>query len=149
MPNSEQSTPDFRSGFVTLVGRPNTGKSTLINALVGEKIAITSTRPQTTRRIIRGVISRPQGQLILVDTPGLHRPRTLLGERLNAIVAEAYSDVDLIACCFLFIIVLLIHNLISISIFLFCQSKISLQIILFNSFASLAKLLYSFIQIFT
>jgi small GTP-binding protein len=71
----------------------------LINALVGEKIAITSTRPQTTRRIIRGVISRPQGQLILVDTPGLHRPRTLLGERLNAIVAEAYSDVDLIACC--------------------------------------------------
>ena len=90
MPNSEQSTPDFRSGFVTLVGRPNTGKSTLINALVGEKIAITSTRPQTTRRIIRGVISRPQGQLILVDTPGLHRPRTLLGERLNAIVAEAY-----------------------------------------------------------
>ena len=99
MPNSEQSTPDFRSGFVTLVGRPNTGKSTLINALVGEKIAITSTRPQTTRRIIRGVISRPQGQLILVDTPGLHRPRTLLGERLNAIVAEAYSDVDLIACC--------------------------------------------------
>ena len=89
---------DFRSGFVAIVGRPNTGKSTLLNALVGEKIAITSTRPQTTRRAIRGIVHRPNGQVILVDTPGLHKPKTLLGQRLNALVAETYSDVDLIIC---------------------------------------------------
>lgn len=90
---------EFRSGFVALVGRPNTGKSTLLNSLVGEKIAITSSRPQTTRRAIRGIIHRPHGQVILVDTPGIHKPKTLLGQRLNALVAETYSDVDLILCC--------------------------------------------------
>ena len=90
---------DFRSGFVALVGRPNTGKSTLLNALVGEKIAITSSRPQTTRRAIRGIVHRPAGQVIIVDTPGLHKPKTLLGQRLNALVAETFADVDLIICC--------------------------------------------------
>ncbi len=89
----------FRSGFVALVGRPNTGKSTLLNSLVGEKIAITSTRPQTTRRAIRGIVNRPSGQVILVDTPGIHKPKTLLGERLNALSAQTYSEVDLIICC--------------------------------------------------
>lgn len=89
----------FRSGFVALVGRPNTGKSTLLNALVGEKIAITSTRAQTTRRAIRGIVHRADGQIIVVDTPGIHKPKTLLGERLNALVAETYADVDLIVCC--------------------------------------------------
>lgn len=90
---------EFHSGFVALVGRPNSGKSTLLNALVGEKIAITSTRPQTTRRAIRGIAHRPNGQVIIVDTPGLHKPKTLLGQRLNALVAETYADVDLILCC--------------------------------------------------
>lgn len=89
----------FRSGFVAIVGRPNTGKSTLLNALVGEKIAITSTRAQTTRRAIRGIVHRPEGQVILVDTPGIHKPKTLLGERLNVLVAQTYADVDLIICC--------------------------------------------------
>jgi GTP-binding protein Era len=94
------TTPEgFRSGFVSFVGRPNTGKSTLTNALVGEKIAITSSRPQTTRHAIRGLVHRPDAQIILVDTPGLHRPRTLLGERLNALVEDTYSDVDLIGVC--------------------------------------------------
>ncbi len=88
-----------RSGFASLVGRPNAGKSTLTNALVGEKIAITSSRPQTTRHAVRGILTRPDAQLVLVDTPGLHRPRTLLGERLNAVVRETWSDVDVIALC--------------------------------------------------
>ncbi|MEJ6014423.1 GTPase Era [Corynebacterium sp. H127] len=87
---------NFRSGFVSFVGRPNTGKSTLTNALVGEKIAITANQPETTRHPIRGLVHRPDAQIIVVDTPGLHRPRTLLGERLNEIVKETYSDVDLI-----------------------------------------------------
>lgn len=90
----------YRSGFVSFVGRPNTGKSTLTNALVGEKIAITSNRPQTTRHTIRGIVHRSDGQIIIVDTPGLHRPRTLLGERLNALVEDTYSDVDVIGMCF-------------------------------------------------
>ena len=89
----------FHSGFLTFVGRPNVGKSTLTNALVGEKIAITSPKPQTTRRTIRGIVHRPHGQLVLVDTPGLHRPRTLLGERLNDLVASTLADVDVIAFC--------------------------------------------------
>ncbi|MFT4043348.1 MAG: GTPase Era [Gordonia sp. (in: high G+C Gram-positive bacteria)] len=89
----------FRSGFVCFVGRPNTGKSTLTNALVGEKIAITSNRPQTTRHTIRGIVNRPDAQLILVDTPGLHRPRTLLGQRLNDLVRDTYSEVDAIGIC--------------------------------------------------
>jgi GTPase len=89
----------FRSGFACLVGRPNAGKSTLANALVGEKIAITSSRPQTTRHAIRGVVNRPEAQLVLVDTPGLHRPRTLLGERLNDLVRETLLEVDVVGFC--------------------------------------------------
>lgn len=92
------NTPEgFRSGFVSFVGRPNTGKSTLTNALVGEKIAITADQPETTRHPIRGIVHRENAQIIVVDTPGLHRPRTLLGERLNEIVKDTYADVDLIA----------------------------------------------------
>ncbi|MDG3011846.1 GTPase Era [Rhodococcus sp. D2-41] len=90
---------EFRSGFVCFVGRPNTGKSTLTNALVGSKIAITSSRPQTTRHTIRGIVHREHAQLILVDTPGLHRPRTLLGQRLNDLVRDTYSEVDVIGLC--------------------------------------------------
>lgn len=89
----------YRAGFVTFVGRPNVGKSTLTNALVGEKVAITSSKPQTTRRAIRGIVHREDGQLILVDTPGMHRPRTLLGERLNDLVQETLGDVDVICFC--------------------------------------------------
>ncbi len=90
---------EFRSGFVCLVGRPNTGKSTLTNALVGTKVAITSNRPQTTRHTIRGIVHRDDFQIVLVDTPGLHRPRTLLGKRLNDLVRDTYSDVDVIGLC--------------------------------------------------
>ncbi|MFF2369065.1 GTPase Era [Agromyces sp. NPDC058110] len=90
---------EYRAGFVSFVGRPNVGKSTLTNALVGEKVAITSSKPQTTRRAIRGIVHRDHGQLILVDTPGLHRPRTLLGERLNSLVQSTLGDVDVIAFC--------------------------------------------------
>ena len=89
----------FRSGFACFVGRPNAGKSTLTNALVGQKVAITSGRPQTTRHTIRGIVHREDFQIILVDTPGLHRPRTLLGERLNELVKGTYSDVDVIGLC--------------------------------------------------
>ncbi|MCZ9308208.1 GTPase Era [Corynebacterium uberis] len=94
--NSTDTPQGFRSGFVSFVGRPNTGKSTLTNALVGQKIAITANQPETTRHPIRGIVHRPDGQLIVVDTPGLHRPRTLLGERLNAVVKDTYADVDVI-----------------------------------------------------
>ena len=90
---------EFRSGFVCFVGRPNTGKSTLTNALVGAKVAITSMRPQTTRHTIRGIVHRENFQMILVDTPGLHRPRTLLGKRLNELVRDTYSEVDIIGLC--------------------------------------------------
>ncbi|WP_099023825.1 GTPase Era [Mycolicibacterium palauense] len=90
---------EFRSGFVCFVGRPNTGKSTLTNALVGAKVAITSNRPQTTRHTIRGIVHREDFQIILVDTPGLHRPRTLLGERLNDLVKSTYAEVDIIGLC--------------------------------------------------
>jgi GTPase len=89
----------FRSGFVCFVGRPNTGKSTLTNELVGAKVAITSNRPQTTRHTIRGIVHRENFQIILVDTPGLHRPRTLLGQRLNDLVKDTYSEVDIIGLC--------------------------------------------------
>jgi GTP-binding protein Era len=92
--------PGFRSGFVCSVGRPNAGKSTLMNALVGEKIAIASDKPQTTRHLIRGVINRADAQIVVIDTPGVHRPRTLLGERLNALVYDTWSEVDLIGLCF-------------------------------------------------
>jgi GTP-binding protein Era len=91
--------PTHRSGFACLVGRPNAGKSTLTNALVGEKVAIMSARPQTTRHTIRGIVHRPDAQLVLVDTPGLHRPRTLLGQRLNDLVKETLGEVDVIAFC--------------------------------------------------
>ncbi len=89
----------FRSGFACFVGRPNAGKSTLTNAILGSKVAITSSRPQTTRHAVRGVLHRPDAQLVLVDTPGLHKPRTLLGERLNALVRETYAGVDVICFC--------------------------------------------------
>jgi GTP-binding protein Era len=91
--------PPHRSGFVALVGRPNAGKTTLTNALVGEKVGIVSNRPQTTRHAIRGVVHKPAGQIVLVDTPGLHRPRTLLGKRLNELVRDTYSEVDVIGLC--------------------------------------------------
>ncbi|MDO9397220.1 MAG: GTPase Era [Herbiconiux sp.] len=90
---------DFRAGFVTFVGRPNVGKSTLTNALVGEKVAITSSKPQTTRQTIRGIVHDEAGQVIVVDTPGMHRPRTLLGERLNSLVQSTLGDVDVIGFC--------------------------------------------------
>ena len=89
----------FRAGFVSLVGRPNAGKSTLTNALVGQKVAITSSKPQTTRHTIRGIVHREMFQLVLVDTPGLHRPRTLLGQRLNDLVAETLGEVDAVGFC--------------------------------------------------
>ncbi|WP_349828035.1 GTPase Era [Brevibacterium litoralis] len=90
---------DHRAGFACFVGRPNTGKSTLTNALVGSKVAITSAKPQTTRHTIRGIVHRDDHQLVLVDTPGLHRPRTLLGSRLNDLVAATLSEVDVIGFC--------------------------------------------------
>lgn len=89
----------FRSGFCCFVGRPNAGKSTLTNALVGSKIVITSAKPQTTRHAVRGIVTREDAQLILVDTPGLHRPRTLLGERLNDVVRSTLAEVDVIGFC--------------------------------------------------
>jgi GTP-binding protein Era len=89
----------FRSGFACFVGRPNAGKSTLTNALIGQKIAITSSRPQTTRHAIRGILHRKDAQLVVVDTPGLHKPRTLLGSRLNDVVRETWAEVDVIGFC--------------------------------------------------
>ncbi|MGY5318578.1 GTPase Era [Neomicrococcus lactis] len=90
---------DYRAGFTSFVGRPNAGKSTLTNALVGQKVAITSSKPQTTRHTIRGIVHRPEHQLVIVDTPGLHRPRTLLGQRLNDLVAETLGEVDAVGFC--------------------------------------------------
>lgn len=90
---------NYRAGFLTFVGRPNAGKSTLTNALLGEKIAITSSKPQTTRRQIRGILTRETSQLVIVDTPGMHRPRTELGKRLNSMVREAISDVQVVCMC--------------------------------------------------
>ncbi|MGO1973959.1 MAG: GTPase Era [Propionibacteriaceae bacterium] len=90
---------DFRSGFACFVGRPNAGKSTLTNAIVGSKIAIASSKPQTTRHAVRGIVHRPDAQLVLIDTPGLHKPRTLLGERLNDVVRGTWSEVDVVGVC--------------------------------------------------
>lgn len=90
---------DFRAGFISIVGRPNVGKSTLTNALVGHKVAITSGRPETTRHNIRGIVHGDSYQLVLVDTPGYHRPRTLLGKRLNDMVREALAEVDCVIFC--------------------------------------------------
>jgi GTP-binding protein Era len=95
---AEQQAP-FRSGFACLVGRPNAGKSTLTNALVGTKVAIASSRPQTTRHAVRGIVQRPDAQLVIIDTPGLHKPRTLLGERLNDLVRATWTEVDVIGVC--------------------------------------------------
>jgi len=89
----------FHSGFACFVGRPNAGKSTLTNVLVGQKIAIASSKPQTTRHAVRGIVTCDSGQLVLIDTPGLHRPRTLLGERLNELVRETWSEVDVVGVC--------------------------------------------------
>src|ERR1700729_1230019 len=97
--NHSPPAPAFRSGFACLAGRPNVGKSTLTNALVGAKVAITSSRPQTTRRVIRGIVHRPDAQLVIVDTPGLHRPRTLLGERLDSLVRSTFTEVDVVGFC--------------------------------------------------
>jgi GTP-binding protein Era len=88
-----------KSGLVAIIGRPNVGKSTLLNRLLGQKLAIMSDRPQTTRTVVRGVLHRPEGQAVLLDTPGLHKPKTLLGERLNDLVRGTLAEVDLI--CFL------------------------------------------------
>ncbi|GAA2549254.1 GTP-binding protein Era [Neomicrococcus aestuarii] len=100
MSNTTETTPEnFRAGFTSFVGRPNAGKSTLTNAMVGQKVAITSNKPQTTRHTIRGIVHREDSQLILVDTPGLHRPRTLLGQRLNDLVAETLGEVDAVGFC--------------------------------------------------
>jgi GTPase len=95
----ESAEAPHRAGFACFVGRPNAGKSTLTNALVGQKVAITSNRPQTTRHTVRGIVHRPEAQLILVDTPGLHKPRTLLGERLNDVVRTTWAEVDVIGFC--------------------------------------------------
>ena len=100
MAEPEKGQQSHKSGFVSFVGRPNAGKSTLTNALVGQKVVITSDKPQTTRTVVRGIVHRPDAQLILVDTPGLHRPRTLLGERLNDLVRTTWSEVDAVAVCF-------------------------------------------------
>ncbi|WP_068396283.1 GTPase Era [Kribbia dieselivorans] len=99
MTSTDVHTPEYVAGFACLVGRPNAGKSTLTNALVGEKVAITSSKPQTTRHTIRGIVTTDTAQLVLVDTPGLHKPRTLLGERLNDLVRETLLGVDVIGFC--------------------------------------------------
>jgi GTP-binding protein Era len=86
----------MRSGFATLVGRPNVGKSTLVNRILGTKVSIVSDKPQTTRTQVRGVLNRPEVQVVFVDTPGIHKPRTLMGERLNETATAAVSGVDVV-----------------------------------------------------
>ena len=90
------SSPDFRSGFVALIGRPNVGKSTLLNQLVGSKVAITSPVAQTTRHRLRGILTTPEAQIVLLDTPGIHKPHHLLGERLVRSARTAIGEVDLV-----------------------------------------------------
>jgi GTPase len=97
--HSSDPVGQFRSGFACFVGRPNAGKSTLTNALVGQKIVIESSKPQTTRHAVRGIVRRPDAQLVIIDTPGLHKPRTLLGERLNDVVRATWSEVDVVGVC--------------------------------------------------
>jgi GTPase len=97
--HSSDQAVSFRSGFACFVGRPNAGKSTLTNALVGQKIVIESSKPQTTRHAVRGIVRRPDAQLVIIDTPGLHKPRTLLGERLNDVVRATWSEVDVVGVC--------------------------------------------------
>jgi GTP-binding protein Era len=99
MTGRQKTSSAHRSGFACFVGRPNAGKSTLLNALVGAKIAITSDKPQTTRRAVRGIVTRADAQLVIVDTPGMHKPRTLLGERLGDLVRSVWSDVDVVGFC--------------------------------------------------
>jgi GTP-binding protein Era len=91
-----EPTPPFRSGFCTIVGRPNVGKSTLLNRILGSKVSIVSDKPQTTRTEVRGILDRPDAQVVFVDTPGIHKPKTLLGERLNDAAHHATSDVDVV-----------------------------------------------------
>ena len=86
----------MRTGFAGLVGRPNVGKSTLVNRMLGAKVSITSDKPQTTRLRIRGVLNRPGAQVVVVDTPGIHKPRTVLGERLNDLAEGSIGDVDVV-----------------------------------------------------
>jgi len=90
---------DFKAGFVAIVGRPNTGKSTLVNALVGTKIVITSHHPNTTRNPIRGIINKENFQMIVVDTPGMHKPKNALGNRLNSMVSENIDSTDAVVIC--------------------------------------------------
>src|SRR5262245_54403495 len=91
------SEPSTRSGFVTIIGRPNSGKSTLLNSLVGEKISIVTDKPQTTRNVVRGIVTRPEGQIVFLDTPGVHKPIHRMNERMMKAVRDAMSEVDVLA----------------------------------------------------
>ncbi|MCA1839116.1 MAG: GTPase Era [Actinomycetota bacterium] len=92
--------PSMRSGFVAMVGRPNVGKSSLVNAIVGQKVSITANKPQTTRFAIRGILSRPSSQIVFIDMPGLHKPKSELGRRLNSVIHDWVNDVDIVIAMF-------------------------------------------------